>query len=184
MTTIRATDLIAVPWKNGMGVTRVVATEPADAGMDDFLWRASVADVDTASPFSAFPGVDRTIVLLEGAGFVMTLNGERTHALTTPCDPFAFEGEATVDIELAGDATRDFNLMVRRGLASGKVDVLRASARLGDDVALVYLAGGGASIAGTTLAVGDAYRPDSGDCLELNEHAVALVVRIDAGRVE
>src|ERR1700743_3434281 len=101
--------LQAVPWKNGLGITREIAVEPAGATMDHFLWRVSIADVDTASPFSRFPGVDRVIVLLQGERVTMTLDGEREHALTTPCTPFAFAGEAHVDVTLAGGATRDFN---------------------------------------------------------------------------
>jgi environmental stress-induced protein Ves len=65
MSILRFDDLKAVPWKNGLGVTREIAVEPVGASMDDFLWRVSIADVDTASPFSTFPGIDRTIVLLE-----------------------------------------------------------------------------------------------------------------------
>jgi hypothetical protein len=59
-------DCPARPWKNGLGRTRELAVAPPGAGMDGFLWRVSVAEVDSAAPFSAFPGIDRTIVLLEG----------------------------------------------------------------------------------------------------------------------
>ncbi len=41
---------------------------PAGAALDEFLWRVSIADVERDGPFSRFPGIDRTIVLLEGAG--------------------------------------------------------------------------------------------------------------------
>ncbi len=61
MSILRVANCPAVPWKNGLGRTRELAIQPPGAGMDDFLWRVSVAEVETAAPFSAFPGVDRVI---------------------------------------------------------------------------------------------------------------------------
>ncbi|QWT19988.1 HutD family protein [Bacillus sp. NP157] len=154
MTIIPFDALVAVPWKNGLGITRELAVEPHGASMEDFAWRVSIADVDTASPFSVFPGIDRTIVLLDGAGFTMVLDGDREHALTTPCVPFAFPGEARVDVRLAGGATRDFNLMVRRGVATARLDVLQGPGVFAD-IALVHIARGTAEADGAALAQGD-----------------------------
>ncbi|NID17492.1 HutD/Ves family protein [Luteibacter yeojuensis] len=177
MSILRFDDLKAVPWKNGLGMTREIAVEPAGASMDDFLWRASIADVDTASPFSRFPGVDRTIVLLQGDGFTMTLDAGHEHALTTPCVPFAFPGEAAVEVTLAGGATRDFNLMVRRGKASGTINVVYGPNRLeADDVALLHVARGTAVVDGVACAPGDTL---TAPCkIELADEAAALLVRI------
>ena len=181
MTIIRFAELKAVPWKNGLGITREIAVEPPGATMEDFLWRVSIADVDTASPFSSFPGIDRTIVLLEGDGFTMTLDGEHEHALTTPCVPFAFAGEAQVEVTLAGGATRDFNLMVRRGAMRGAIEVMHGPMRLtfDSDTALVYLARGDADIDGTAtrpMHAGDSVR-GVGE-ITLAADATALIVRV------
>ena len=178
MKVIPFTDLKAVPWKNGLGITREIAVEPRGATMEDFLWRVSIADVDTASPFSRFPGIDRTIVLLEGDGFTMTLDGVREHALTTPCLPFSFAGEVAVEVTLAGGATRDFNLMVRRGEAVGAVDVMHGPATLdiGGDVALLYLAQGEASGDGRPLRAGDSVLGPGH--MALARDATALLVRV------
>lgn len=159
MTVHRFAELPVVRWKNGLGITREVAMGPPDATSDDFAWRVSLADVDTASPFSLFPGIDRTIVLLEGPGFTMTLDGERRHALTRTLEPFAFAGESRVEVELAGGATRDFNLMVRRGRAQGAVSVLKASSpvTLPPDGVVAYVADGAAHVDGVTLARGDSW---------------------------
>jgi len=159
MTVRRFAELPVVRWKNGLGITREVAMGPPDATSGDFAWRVSVADVDTASPFSVFPGIDRTIVLLEGAGFTMTLDGERTHALTRALEPFAFAGESRVEVELAGGATRDFNLMVRRGHARGNLGVLKASSplTLPTDCVVAHVADGVAYVDGVTLARGDSW---------------------------
>lgn len=177
MSIVRFDALKAVPWKNGLGITREIVVEPPGATVDDFLWRVSIADVDTASPFSVFPGIDRTIVLLEGDGFTMMLDGEREHALTTACEPFAFAGEAHVDVRLAGGATRDFNLMVRRGHASGRIDVVHGPATMdGSNIALLHVARGEATIDGEACAQGDtAIAPQS---VTLRDNATALLVRI------
>ncbi|MEZ2417148.1 HutD family protein [Luteibacter sp. RCC_6_2] len=178
MSILRFDDLKAVPWKNGLGVTREIAVEPVGASMDDFLWRVSIADVDTASPFSTFPGIDRTIVLLEGDGFTMTLDGEREHALTTPLAPFDFPGEARVDVTLSGGATRDFNLMVRRGVRHGRVDVIRGpvAATVAEGAVLLYVARGEARVDGQTCREGDSVIGPHH--LELPHGATALIVMI------
>jgi environmental stress-induced protein Ves len=177
MSVIRFDALKAIPWKNGLGITREIAVEPAGATMDDFLWRVSIADVDTASPFSRFPGIDRIIVLLDGAGFTMTLDGERSHALTTPCEPFAFAGESQVDVSLAGGATRDFNLMVRRGRAVGAVEVLRGPLDVEvQQATLLHLASGTARIDGAPCSTGDTVIAPVR--LMLSEGSVALLVRV------
>ena len=181
MTIVRFDDLKAVPWKNGLGITREIAVEPPGATMHDFLWRVSIADVDTASPFSRFPGIDRTIVLLDGDGFTMTLDGDRRHALTTPCEPFAFAGEAQVEVSLAGGATRDFNLMVRRGVATGRIDVLRGPASLTfDDVTMLHVARGSAVVDGESCTTGDS--SIAPHAATLDEHTTILVVRVAIDR--
>jgi environmental stress-induced protein Ves len=177
---VRAADMKPQPWKNGMGVTREIARFPVDAGSDDFIWRISVAEVNSAAPFSTFPGIDRQIVLLDGDGFTMTLDGRQQHALTTPLEPFAFAGEAQVDVAMAGGATRDFNLMVRRAAASGRVEVITrpGSHVMPPDGILVYLARGTADTLDGPLSAGDAWQPDTSP-IELHEGSVALVACVD-----
>jgi environmental stress-induced protein Ves len=124
-------DLPARPWKNGGGTTREIACHPPGAGYDTFDWRLSIADVSRDGPFSSFPGVDRTIVLLEGAGMRLrdaASGAERS--LTGAGAWLAFAGEAAIDATLVAGATRDFNLMTRRGRCSATVDVLRAPASI------------------------------------------------------
>ncbi|HVI57000.1 MAG TPA: HutD family protein [Luteibacter sp.] len=178
MTIVPFAELKAVPWKNGLGITREIAVAPPGAPMDSFVWRVSIADVDTASPFSRFPGIDRVIVLLEGDGFTMRLDGGGAHALTTPHAPFAFAGEATVEVRLAGGATRDFNLMVRRDAARGAVKVVQGPATLDidADTALVYLAQGEALSDGVPVHAGDSVIGAAH--VVLAEGATALLARV------
>ncbi|WP_266159702.1 HutD/Ves family protein [Dyella silvatica] len=177
---IRAAECPPLPWKNGQGLTRQIAVHPPGADSEHFLWRVSVAEVNRAAPFSAFPGIDRHIALLEGAGFTMMLDGNREHALLTPFEPFAFAGEADVTVTLAGGATRDFNLMTRRGHGHGEVVAWTTPGnyRVYDGTVLIYCARGRIDTTDGVLHPGDAwlFPPDAG--VDLSDGAVALVVRI------
>jgi uncharacterized protein len=175
MKIVRFDELKAVPWKNGLGITRELAVEPPGASMETFAWRVSIADVDTASPFSVFPDIDRTIVLLEGAGFTMRLDGEREHGLTTPLAPFAFPGEAKVDVRLAGGATRDFNLMVRRGVSRARLEVLQGPGVF-DGVKIAYVAEGSGSADGQPIAAGDSVFDATTITLAPNSQAIAVLL--------
>lgn len=150
-TLIRGADLVATPWKNGGGVTREVAAVPPGAGLDAFIWRVSIADVAQAGPFSRFAGIDRTLVLLSGAGMLLDetqeAGGTEVHALTQALDVVRFAGEAAIDARLVDGATRDFNLMVRRGAASGALEIWRGEGsaqqhKLSADVVLLFCAAG------------------------------------------
>lgn len=179
---IRLADCPSQSWKNGLGRTREIAAQPSAAGGEDFLWRVSVAEVDSAAPFSAFPGIDRQIALLDGAGFTMTLDGGRTHALTTPFAPFAFPGEAKVTVALADGPTRDFNLMLRRARAHGAIHVWPDAGPHVTDATtvLVYCARGAIDSAEGTLQAGDAWRPSpDAAVLTLHPGALALVVQVE-----
>ena len=182
MSIIRLRERPATPWKNGMGRTRELAMQPADAGMDDFIWRVSVAEVDSAAPFSAFPGIDRHIALLSGAGFTMHLDDGRMHALTTPFSPFAFAGEAQVDVVLIGGPTRDFNLMLRREQVQGELVVWDEPGRqvVDDAVVLIYCAQGHVDTSEGRLQAGEAWLPvRSIGRVTLDSGTLALVARVE-----
>lgn len=113
----------AVPWRNGGGITHEVARGPVDTAGEEFDWRVSVAEVTKDGPFSAYPGVDRVIMVVDGQGMTLTVDGAR-HELS-PHEPFAFRGESAVHSTVSGP-TRDLNVMTRRERARARVDVLTA----------------------------------------------------------
>ena len=136
--------LPASPWKNGGGTTREIAAHPQGAGLETFGWRLSVAEVERDGPFSSFPGIDRTIVLLRGAGMRLRAGKVmREHELTTIGVPHAFAGEAAIDAQLVDGATSDFNVMTRRGQWSATVETLNRRAELAPADALLLLVGAG-----------------------------------------
>lgn len=122
-TLIRAADLVAAPWKNGGGVTREIAAFPPGATLDAFAWRVSVADVCSPGAFSRFEGIDRTLVLLSGAGMTLTSADGAPHVLDSPLARVDFAGETEIFAALQDGPTRDFNVMTRRSAARGAVEI-------------------------------------------------------------
>lgn len=118
--------LPATPWKNGGGTTQEVVCWPPGAGLDNFDWRVSIATIAAGGPFSVFPGVDRTIMLLEGDGVRLRADGF-DQSLDVLNEPFAFDGEVVVDCTLLGGASTDFNLMVRRAAGHAELRVITES---------------------------------------------------------
>lgn len=106
-------------WRNGGGWTRTVASA-GDAG--GLLWRLSAADIERDGPFSAFDGLDRTAVLMQGDG--LALEGEGPVIRFDRCgDSAHFRGEAALRARLAGGPARLWNVMVRRGRLRAEVTV-------------------------------------------------------------
>ncbi|MFJ4673233.1 HutD/Ves family protein [Kitasatospora purpeofusca] len=156
---LRAAERPATAWRNGGGVTREVAGYPAGSGLDDFQWRVSLADVGSAGPFSAFPGVDRVITLVEGPGMALTVDGTE-HVVDAPFRPFAFAGDAATDCRLLGGPLVDFNVMTRRGRATAELTLATEPRPLvvaaGTTVLLVCLSGTATLDATTALTRYDA----------------------------
>nr|WP_245413978.1 HutD family protein [Fulvimarina endophytica] len=108
-------------WKNGGGETIEIAVHPAGAGLDGFDWRISMARVESDGPFSAFPGVDRTLAILEGEGMELDIDGFGRHRLTPETAPFTFPADAATEASLLGGPITDLNVMARRGTAKHRV---------------------------------------------------------------
>ena len=124
---LRSSDYQRMPWKNGGGVTAEIwkATAPDGA----MLWRLSIADVAGDGPFSAFPGIDRWIMVIEGKGMELRISDLGTRRVERPFEPLAFSGDAKTDCRLINGPIRDFNFMVARDHAQGD---LRGRESVGD----------------------------------------------------
>ncbi|MCW5723308.1 MAG: HutD family protein [Devosia sp.] len=115
MRILRRADHVAVPWKNGGGITREIALAPDPAGTSDFLWRVSIASVRAPGPFSRFDGIERTIAVLFGNGIRLChANGEEI-MLTTTSPPYRFDGASPIFADVVAGETTDLNAMSRRG---------------------------------------------------------------------
>ncbi|MDP2306268.1 MAG: HutD family protein [Pseudomonadota bacterium] len=118
---VRAADRVTMPWKNGGGVTHELVRE--GEGAAGFGVRLSIAEVAAEGPFSRFPGVDRVILLLRGAGFRLRRDDGRVVTMAQPGEPFAFAGEDAWDCTLPGGPVTDFNVMTDRETVRASVAV-------------------------------------------------------------
>ncbi|MBC7585699.1 MAG: HutD family protein [Tardiphaga sp.] len=146
MQILRASDRHAMPWKNGGGSTTEVAIGPADASLDAFDWRISMAQVASDGPFSSFPGIDRTLVVIRGDGMELTI-GDQTAVVDCESKPLNFPGDTPTTARLLAGEITDLNVMTRRGRFGHRV--IRITHPMdcrfdGDDVAIVL------SLDGTT----------------------------------
>ncbi|WP_411850174.1 HutD family protein [Stenotrophomonas sp. LGBM10] len=105
-------------WRNGLGWTREILRVPDN---DDWLVRLSIAEIEQDAAFSAFPGIERELVLLRGEGLRLRFADGTLHTLMPPHDRLRFAGEAEVSGELVDGVTHDFNLMWRRDAVSAEL---------------------------------------------------------------
>lgn len=113
-----------MPWRNGGGTTRELMVEPPGATFDSgFVWRLSVADVERDGPFSELPGIDRSMVVIDGHGLALEFPmGKREEVL--PLSVFRFPGEVPCTGRLLRGPVRDVNAMTARMKARHAVKVV------------------------------------------------------------
>ena len=153
LTLLRGADYRRMRWQNGGGWT----TELALRGAPEPLWRVSIAEVDADCDFSRFPAIDRSILVLEGAGMELQVEGEAPALLRAHGPALAFAGDRATRCRLLGGPTRDFNVMTRRGAyvhTLGRAGSARLERGAGREW-FVYVAGGAAELGGLSLATGD-----------------------------
>jgi environmental stress-induced protein Ves len=184
---IRASDYRRERWKNGLGWTNEVARgsigsrrgNANDHGgvHDAWDWRLSIAEIDRDCVFSAFPGIDRTLVLLDGVGMTLRFADGEIVDLRTRGAQIDFAGERTLDCVLADGPTRDFNVMWRRDRLTATVAIRRAAVPWGlpierGDIVAIHLLDGAMTCAdgATSFAI------DEGDTLVAQNHR-AVVLR-------
>jgi environmental stress-induced protein Ves len=102
-------------WKNGGGETIEIAVEPPGASLDTFDWRVSMAKVGASGPFSAFPGVERTLCVLSEGEISLAFAGRGEAKLDAASPPYSFPADLAVDGKLTGGGITDLNVMTRRG---------------------------------------------------------------------
>jgi environmental stress-induced protein Ves len=93
---------------------------------DSFDWRVSVAQIDTAGPFSDFASYNRFMVLLKGAGVVLKFSGgpaPQVRELRRVGDMVEFDGALAAHCELQDGPCVDLNLMVAKRLTGVRARV-------------------------------------------------------------
>lgn len=181
---LRAADRSAARWKNGGGVTREIAAGPEGSGMDDFGWRASLAEVTADGAFSVFPGIDRTLTLAEGAGMDLAIGGVR-RLVDRRYEPQRFPGDEPTDCRLLAGPVVNFNVMYRRGVVSADTAVVRGdlalTVRPGESLLIVALEGTAELTGSAELGPYDAALVTGPGELRLRSAGRAAVVRLAPG---
>lgn len=185
---LRAADYRRMRWKNGAGWTTEVLRMPE---REDWDWRLSLAEIDQDAPFSAFPGMERLLVLLQGDGLRLQFEDGRTQELRPPHGMLRFSGDRPLRAELLGGPCRDFGLIWKRGRIDVQLwhrplagtMVLFAGRR---ETWLLHLLEGTAQVAGDgvpggALVAGDSVLLEGSELptrLPLEGHGAALLARI------
>ncbi len=97
-----------VRWRNALGWSREIARESDDAGRE--VWRVSIAEIDHDCQFSAFSGLQRQQVLLEGNGFNLTFADGSGLSSLPPHGRIAYDGGQAPACALLDGPVRVFNL--------------------------------------------------------------------------
>lgn len=131
-------DLPRERWRNGAGWTRTVASADNAKPHDPPDWRVSLAELKQGAPFSLFPGMDRTAVLVRGGpvllrGVPSEDDALRHWPLSTPGDLACFAGEWPMDNAPPAHEALVWNVMARRGQVRAEVQVLCGTAWGGED---------------------------------------------------
>ncbi|GAN82086.1 HutD/Ves family protein [Acidocella aminolytica] len=108
MQLLPAAARIEVAWKNGGGVTSVVASAPGR--LREFGWRLSLAEVSQAGAFSCFPGISRFMGILQGR-LRLEVEGQQPVELSPAGPAFGFAGDAATHAAPVGGAVHNINLM-------------------------------------------------------------------------
>lgn len=171
-------------WKNGGGMTCEIARFPADSTLESFDWRVSVATVQQGGAFSVFPGIDRSLAILEGKGLLLDIDGAAQEL--TPRDAILrFAGETAVSSTLLSGGIVDFNVMTRRAHYTHTIEritvVQQTALPLNGDMVLIYVVNGSCSLAdGNKLHAGDAvmFEAEEKSCVLDASAAELMLIRL------
>ena len=183
-TVLRPADYRRMRWQNGGGWTTELARRPAEGATFD--WRISLAEVDADCDFSPFPGVDRSILVLAGAGMALHVGDDPPVTLAADGPALAFAGDRPTRCRLLAGPTRDFNVMTRRGALTHALTRHALTAPLTldrGDAWFVYVVDGAPGLGARRLAAGDSALLEAvpGDSSVLTGAGALLLVRLRAG---
>lgn len=163
MKIIRKAEFREGRWRNGLGISWDIASDPEDAGVDDFGWRFATARIDADVPFSAYPQVDRIFTLIEGAGLSLAFGNGRKLGVDRLFVPHPFACDVPTHCTLADGPCMALNLFTRRGLWDAQTEILSSNAEISHPhPVLIFALKGSVRAEGETLEAGDAAVVPSG----------------------
>ena len=163
----RNSEHTPMPWANGRGTSYEIASDRNAAG--EWTWRLAMAPVNEDGPFSRIECVNRSLVVVEGAGMLLSVDRKKLKCL--PMQVVRFRGDAITEAALTDGPIMDINLMVRRKESDGEMAIV-SDAGLLNGASIVVAVGGSAQ-----LNIGDSIielgRHDS--VLECDTNSISLV---------
>jgi len=168
-------DLTVSPWRNGAGRKADVA-----AGPD---WLVGFAWLDRDAPFSDYMGHDRTITLIEGAGFALDFGPTRPELLVQqPCVPSRFDGGWPARCRVLDGPCLVLNAMTARATWKHSVAVSPVPARIESDsmeTMFLVVLGGRVSIGDATAGPRDAFAIAEVENVRAEPGSRVALIRID-----
>ena len=163
------------PWKNGGGMTRMLAARDDDG---ETLWRLSLADIQSNGPFSTFPGLQRVLTIVAGDG--IDLNGEGGTLQARPWQPLPFSGDLELDSKLVGAESQAFNLMFDGARLSAQVAALSpGETDLPDATNVIFCGKGRVAVSGEDdLTDGQGLVVESGGTVKASHETAGLVISL------
>jgi environmental stress-induced protein Ves len=119
-----------MPWANGKGTSYEIASDRD--GEDRWSWRVAIAPVVLDGPFSALPGIDRELVVIEGNGMVLEVDGTSVECLLGQV--VRFSGDEKTFARLIDGPVVDLGLMTVRGSVTGLMVVADVGAVVESDL--------------------------------------------------
>lgn len=130
MEIIRYAELKARPWRNGGGAARELASRPVAAAEEPpaqpgWDWLVSIVEVSKAGGFSAYPGMDRVLTLIDGELLLLSIDGAE-HPIEK-YRPFRFSGDAESAAALPTGDVRALDVATRKGAFKGYTSIIELS---------------------------------------------------------
>ena len=117
---VPACDFRTTAWSGGFTTQYLIWPREAEYPDRNFLWRISSATVENEeSDFTALPDYYRFIATLKGEMHIAHSGGPEIHLL--PYRVHSFDG---ADATISRGCCTDFNLMLRKGKAFGRLETL------------------------------------------------------------
>lgn len=167
-------------WKNGGGITHEILAVPDSAG---YHWRLSIAEVASDGAFSNFPGLQRILTVISGAG--LDLQSPERKLRADIFEPVEFSGDEPITGILRNGAIQDLNLIFDPRHVTGQVTVLtnidRHEQPEPNETCVLFCARGTCDVADVAIFEGDcALWKDETVSLSIPDGALALLVKIGA----
>lgn len=169
-----------MPWANGRGTSYEIASDRNEA--EEWTWRLAIAPVVEDGPFSLLSGVDRNLVVIEGNGMVLDVDGKTLECL--PAQVVQFPGDVGIFARLKDGPIVDLGLMTVRDLVAGSMSVVSKSRNiLGSRVLVALSEKVEIVVEGTSYLLGrlDAVIQEDESAICLSSGVVACLVVIGVG---